>query len=43
MITVQLREILPDARTRNRGRYVVSYRRGRVKSIRVGAAAAPPD
>lgn len=40
MVTEQLREILQDARRRNRGRYVVSYRGRRVRSVRAGVAAA---
>lgn len=40
LIDPQLREILKDARARNRGRYVVSYRKKRVKDIRGGVKLA---
>lgn len=39
-ISDQLRDILEDARTRNRGRWVVSYRGRRVRSIRGGVKLA---
>lgn len=40
MVTEQLRDILQDARRRNRGPYVVSYRGRRVKDIADGVKAA---
>jgi hypothetical protein len=40
MVSEQLREILEDARRRNPGRWVVSYRGERVKSIRGGVRLA---
>jgi integrase len=39
-ISAQLRDILLDAKQRNRGRWVVSYRGARVRSIRGGVKSA---